>query len=290
MNYLLEGTQLEHNWEYILTFLVILALTFITGKIFKAVLNRFFNRSAELINVDLSRYNIVKHLLVSAIYVIGIGLAVYSMPALRSLSLSIFAGAGIMAAIIGFASQKAFSNIISGIFIAIFKPFRVDDRIQVGTYIGIVEDITLRHTVIRNFENKRIVIPNAVISDDTVTNFTIIDEKICKIMEFRIGLSDDIALAKRIIQETAVNHPKCIDVRTAQQISENIPQVVVRVINWGESCINLRAWIWTRNPPDAFELGCDLYEQVKYRFDEAGISIPPPHRVVLTRTDSKLTR
>ena len=290
MNYLLEGTQLEQNWEYILTFLVILALTFITGKIVKAILNRFFSRSAELINVDLSQYNIVKHLLVSAIYVIGIGLAIYSMPALRSLSLSIFAGAGIMAAIIGFASQKAFSNIISGIFIAIFKPFRVDDRIQVGTNIGIVEDITLRHTVIRNFENKRIVIPNAVISDDTVTNFTIIDEKICKIVEFRIGLSDDIALAKGIVQEVAINHPKCIDVRTAQQISENIPQVMVRVISWGESCINLRAWIWTRNPPDAFELGCDLYEQVKYRFDEAGISIPAPHRVILTKTDTSMAK
>lgn len=190
-----------------------------------------------------------------------------------------------MAAIIGFASQKAFSNIISGIFIAIFKPFRVDDRIQVGTHIGVVEDITLRHTVIRNFENKRIVIPNAVISDDTVTNFTIIDEKICKIMEFRIGLSDDIALAKSIIQETAVSHPKCIDTRTAQQLEEGVPPVVVRVIGWGEYSINLRAWIWTRNPPDAFEIGCDLYEQIKYRFDEAGIQIPAPHRVIMTRED-----
>lgn len=141
----------DTNWRYVITFFAILLATLVVGRVTSILISKFFKRSSNLIHVDLSKYNIIKHLIVSAINIVGIGLAVYSVPALRSLSLSIFAGAGIMAAIIGFASQKAFSNIISGIFIAIFKPFRVDDRIQVGTYSGIVEDITLRHTVIRNF-------------------------------------------------------------------------------------------------------------------------------------------
>ncbi len=89
---------------------------------------------------------------------------------LQTISTGIFASAGIFAAIIGFASQQAFSNIVGGIFIVIFKPFRVGDFIQVGTNIGNVEDITLRHTVIKDLQNKRIIIPNSVISTETIVN------------------------------------------------------------------------------------------------------------------------
>jgi len=273
------------NWQYFITFFSILLVTLVVGRIVSILINKFFKRSTHLINYNLSKYNIIKHLIVSAINILGIGLAVYSVPALRSLSLSIFAGAGIMAAIIGFASQAAFSNIISGIFIAIFKPFRVDDRIKVGTYTGIVEDITLRHTVIRNFENKRIVIPNAIISDDTVTNFTIIDEKICKIMDFGISYNSDLKKAKAIIQEEAKKNHRYIDNRTPEQIEAQEDSVMVRVIGWADSSINLQAWIWTKNPVDAFELGCELYERIKYRFDEEGIEIPFPHRTIYMRKE-----
>lgn len=275
----------ESTWHYPIIFIAIIVLTFITGKLVKILLEKFFKRSAHLINIDLSKYNILKHLLVNAIYVVGLGIAVYSIPALRSLSLSIFAGAGIMAAIIGFASQKAFSNIISGIFIAIFKPFRVEDRIQVGTNFGVVEDITLRHTVIRNFENKRIMIPNAVISDDTVTNFTIIDERICKVLNFGISYGSDIKKARAIIQEEATKHPLFIDNRGQKEHGKNEDPVMVRVTDWLDSAVNLRAWVWTKDQVDAFELGCDLYESVKYRFDEEGIEIPFPHRTVFMRSE-----
>jgi len=69
------------------------------------------------------------------------------------------AGAGILAVAVGFASQAALSNIISGVFVVIFKPFRVGDRLKINELTGVVEDITLRHTVIRDLENKRIIIP-----------------------------------------------------------------------------------------------------------------------------------
>lgn len=275
----------ESQWHYPIIFIGIIVLTFITGKLVKVLLEKFFRRSAHLINVDLSKYNILKHLLVNAIYVVGLGIAVYSIPALRSLSLSIFAGAGIMAAIIGFASQKAFSNIISGIFIAIFKPFRVEDRIQVGTHMGVVEDITLRHTVIRNFENKRIMIPNAVISDDTVTNFTIIDESICKVLNFGISYGSDIKKARAIIQEEATKHPLFVDNRGQEEFDKKEAPVMVRVTDWLDSAVNLRAWVWTKNQVDAFVIGCDLYESVKYRFDEEGIEIPFPHRTVYMKKE-----
>jgi small conductance mechanosensitive channel len=283
MLHIFEGKTWNSNFPYIITFIAIITLTIILGRITSILLNKFFKRSSLLLKVDLSKYNIVKHLIVSTIHIVGVGLAVYSVPALRSLSLSIFAGAGILAAIIGFASQKAFSNIISGIFIAIFKPFRMSDRIRVGIYSGVVEDITLRHTVIQDFENKRIVIPNSIISEDTVTNLTIVDEKICKILDLRISYSSDIKRIKEIIREEAKKHPKYIDNRNFEQREAKEDPVRVRVMGWAESAIHIRAWVWAKNPVDAFEMGCDLYETIKYRFDDEGIEFPFPHRVIITK-------
>jgi small conductance mechanosensitive channel len=283
MLHIFEGKTWNSNFPYIITFIVIIVLTIILGRITSILLNKFFKRSSLLLRVDLSKYNIIKHLIVSTIHVVGVGLAIYSVPALRSLSLSIFAGAGILAAIIGFASQKAFSNIISGIFIAIFKPFRMSDRIRVGIYSGVVEDMTLRHTVIRNFENKRIVIPNSIISEDTVINLTIVDEKICKILDLKISYSSDIKKIKAIIREEAKKHPKHIDNRNAEELEAKEDPVRVRVIGWSESFLTIRVWVWAKNPVDAFEMGCDLYETIKYRFDDEGIEFPFPHRVIITK-------
>jgi small conductance mechanosensitive channel len=259
----------------ILGFIIILFMTVVVTRLTRIVLDKFFRKASDIINVDLSRYNIVKNLVITGVWVLGIGLAIYSIPALRTLSLSIFAGAGILAAVIGFASQKAFSNIISGIFIVIFKPFRVDDRIQVGAnYSGVVEDITLRHTVIKNQENKRIVIPNSVISDETVINFTIVDEKICKLLDFPLSYNADIKKARRIIQEEAAKHPEYLDNRDQEQISRGEHPVQVKVINLGETYLTVRAWIWTRNPAASISMGYDLLEKIKDRFEEEEIEIP----------------
>ena len=103
------------------------------------------------------------------IYTIGIIAIVYSIHSVNHIGKTLFAGAGIFSAILGFASQQAFSNIIGGIFLVLFKPFRIGDLIKVGTLNeGYVEDITLRHTVIKDFGNKRIVIPNLLISTETI--------------------------------------------------------------------------------------------------------------------------
>jgi len=102
------------------------------------------------------------------------------MPNLRALASSFLAGAGILAVAVGFASQHALGNIISGVFIVIFKPFRVTDRVKLRELTGVVEDITLRHTIIRDFENKRIIIPNFLISEEIIVNSNFEDDRICK--------------------------------------------------------------------------------------------------------------
>ncbi|SNR15976.1 mechanosensitive ion channel family protein [Tenacibaculum jejuense] len=195
---------------------------------------------------------------------------VMTVPTLRSKATIIFSGAGIIAAIIGFAAQAALSNLIAGAFIVIFKPFRVGDYIKLDdTRVGIVEDITLRHTVINNFENKRLIIPNSVISTDSVLNHTIEDSHVLSFNNFKIGLRADIDLARRIIQEEAVKLPMVMETKSSTSID-------VRVIDIHESFIHMRAYVWMNEPFQEFRGKCALKEAVHKRFIQEGVDLPIP--------------
>ncbi len=230
---------------------------------------------------DPTNYQFLRRALVVMIYMIGFSLIIIRIPGLKTLASSMLAGAGILAVSIGFASQHALSNIISGFFIIVFKPFRVNDRLTINAMNGIVEDITLRHVVIRDFENKRIIIPNSVISNEIIVNSDFAEDKICKWIEIGISYDSDIDLAKEIMRDEVMRHPLHIDPRTPEQIEKGDPEVPVRVLTLGDSSVNLRAWAWAKDSPDGFVMSCDLYESIKKRFDKEGVEIPFPHRTLV---------
>ncbi len=212
----------------------------------------------------------------------GIVYIIMTVPAFRSKATLIFSGAGILAAIIGFAAQAALSNLIAGAFIVIFRPFRVGDYIRLDdTRMGIVEDITLRHTVINNFENKRLIIPNSVISTDSVLNHTIEDSHVLSFNNFKLGIKANIDLARKIIQEEAIKLPTVIDFRTPEQVMADKEQVDVRVIDVHTDHIHMRAYVWLNEPFQEFKTKCALKEAVHKRFLAEGVQLPIPiHKVI----------
>jgi small-conductance mechanosensitive channel len=274
-------------WEnkyvsHLLIPLIILVVAFISTKILRILLTKYFNKTSKFLKVDQTRFNFVKNAVSFIIFLGAFVVIFYSIPELKALGVTLFAGAGIFAAFLGFASQQAFSNIVSGIFLVIFKPFRVSDHIKIGELnVGIVEDINLRHTVIRNYENRRIVIPNSTISSEIIINSTITDEKICSFMEMGISYDSDMNKAIELIKDEVSNHPNYIDVRTKQDIKDGKPLVRVRVIGWGDSSVNLRAYIWAQDSETAFVTRSDLYKSIKERFDAEGIEIPFPYRTLV---------
>jgi len=262
--------------------ILIIIITIIVQRIVRLIFNRFILRSSKILNNNPTKYTFLKHFISGCIILIGLALAIHTVPSLRSISVSLFAGAGILAAIIGFASQEAFSNIISGIFIVIFKPFRVNDRVNISNlYEGYIEDISLRHTVIRDFEHKRVIIPNQVISRETVINHNLVEDMICQHLYVGISYDSDMDLAMNIIREEAKKHPLYRDNRSEESIAEGKDPVMVRVVKYGDSSIDLKAWIWTDDPLSAFYLRTDLLYSIKKRFDAEGIEIPFPHRTLV---------
>jgi len=269
--------------------LIVLVLALIFLRILRFLLTRFLNKSSEQLRVDPTHYHFLKNALSLIVFVAALIVIFTGIPELKQLGLSLFAGAGIIAAIIGFASQAAFSNIISGIFIVIFKPFRVGDVVQVGTnYTGVIEDITLRHTVIRNFENQRFVIPNSLISSEVILNSSITDEKMANFVVIGISYDSDIDLAVQIIREVATAHTLLIDNRSKEDLANEVPLVVMRVISLSESSVDLRATCWTKDFFDGFVLKTDLYKSIKQRFDKEGVEIPFPHRTLVMKSDGKV--
>lgn len=232
--------------------------------------------------------NFLHNTLSFLVYTLGVIAIIYSIPPLKQIGKTLFAGAGIFAAILGFASQQAFSNIIGGIFLVIFKPFRVGDLIKVGTINeGFVEDITLRHTVIKDFENRRIVVPNSLISTETIHNSTIKDARILNRIAFQISYDSDVDVAMRIIQEEAMKHPNFKDGRTALQKENGVEAVDVRVLSWDHSSITLRAYVWTDNQQLGFDLKTALLYTVKKSFESSNIEIPFPHRTLVYKNNEK---
>ncbi len=272
------------DWQYWLKVAIIIVAAYSVSFIIRKILGLFIKRKSLKVNVDPTNFSFLKNSISFIIFTVGLIAIFYITPSLKTVSKALFAGAGVLAAIIGFASQKAFSNIISGIFILIFRPFRVTDVIEIGSLNkGIVEEITLRHTIIRNYENRRIIIPNSIISEETIVNSNIIEEKIKKFVEFDISYESDIDLAKKIIYEEAINHPLIYDNRSEEDKTNDKPIAIIRVIRLGEYSITIRAYIWAKNNDDAFILNCDMNESVKKRFDKEGIEIPYPHRTIVQK-------
>jgi small conductance mechanosensitive channel len=272
--------------KYGLIIVGVLVAALILSKVLRALFTKFLQLASSKLNVDPTHYSFLNNLISFVIYFGAFIFIFYSIPGLRALGVTLFAGAGVAAAVVLFASQQAFSNIINGIFIIIFKPFRVGDIIKVGTLsIGKIEDITLRHTVIRDFENRRIIIPNTVIGSETLVNSSIRDELICNFVEFGISYDSDIDKAIEIIRDEAMKHPNYIDNRSREEKKNNAHPVMVRVIGFGDSSVNLRAFVWSKDHTSGFILKCDLFKSVKERFDREGVEIPFPYRTIVYKKD-----
>jgi small conductance mechanosensitive channel len=269
------------NFEHIGLFIIIILITILAEWLARRAFTRFIRKRADDIHSDPTNYKFLGNALTSIIYTVGFIFAIREYPPLKTVAGSLLAGAGILAAIVGFASQQAFSNIVSGLFIVIFKPFRVNDRLKIKeTFSGVVEDITLRHTIIRDFENRRIIVPNTVIASEILINADYDDHKICRFVEIGISFKSNIDLAKKIIAEEIAKHPNYIDPRSESEIAEGKPLVMVKTIRFTDFAIILRGWAWAKDNALAFDMYCDLLESIKKRFDTEGVEIPYPHIMI----------
>ena len=275
-----EILKLDTTWNISIYIIVVFLISWVFSRLIRLVIVSYLKRSKSE-KYKKTSLQFLRNSIKFFIGLIAVMLIITTVPSLRSKATLIFSGAGILAAIIGFAAQAAISNLIAGAFIVIFKPFRVGDYIKLDeNRIGIVEDITLRHTVINNFENKRLIIPNSIISTESVLNHSIEDSHILSFNNFKLGLFANIDLAKKIIEEEALKLDGVIDYRTPTEVLTTTNQVTIRVIEVFESYILVRAYVWVNDPLEEFKVKCALNEAVHKRFVKEKIDLPIPLRKI----------
>ncbi|MFD1016370.1 mechanosensitive ion channel family protein [Winogradskyella rapida] len=239
---------------------------------------------------DPTTYKFLRYVSVFVICFIGLLFTLMAFPSLKGVAQTALGGAGVLALIAGVASQEALSNLVGGIFIVSFKPFKIGDVIKVtDTMVGTVTDITLRHTVIRNFENKMIVIPNAVINKEKLINYDLGELKCCEHIELGITYNSDVTLAKKILQEECENHPLIHDNRSESDKQQGKPIVKTALTKFNDSSVVIRAWAWSSSFGNSFTLKCDVYESAKKRFEAEGVDLAFPTRTIYMANDEKTT-
>lgn len=198
------------------------------------------------------------------------------VPSLRALLGTVMAGAGITALVIGFAAKSTLANLIAGLSLAVYRPIKIGDKISIDDEFSTVEDITLRHTIVRTWQSKRLVIPNSKIDEMTLVNFSIVDPRMRCAVEFGVSYDTDIDLARRLMLEEAAHCP---------HRDRDADEPVVRVISHGDFSIGLRLYIWVPEVDDFWLAQFWLLEHVKKRFDREGVEIPFPYRTLVYKKD-----
>jgi len=280
MPFNLDNYKLDSFLHISIYIILVIFVTWIISRIIRFLLVKYINRkSSSQQQYSITRLKFMKNSVKFFLGIIGFLIIVFTIPVFRSKAALIFSGAGILAAIIGFAAQAAVSNLIAGTFIVLFKPFRVGDFIKLDDLrLGIVDDITLRHTIINTFENKRLIIPNSLISTESIFNHTIDDTYVQSFNNIMVGLHADIDKVKEIIREEAMKLTYIIDNRTPEDIANHVDQIRIRVKDINEHGIYLRAFIWVSDPYEEFRVKSDLLEAVHKRFLKEKIDLPVPLR------------
>jgi small conductance mechanosensitive channel len=176
---------------------------------------------------------------------------------------------------IGLALQGALSNFAAGILIIFFRPFKIDDLLEVAGVVGTVRVIELFTTTIITLDNKTVIIPNAQLTGDKIINFTE-TEDIRIDLVFGVGYNDNIDEVKNI----------CLEVMKEDKRILSEPAPFTGMLEHGESSVNyaVRPWVKAAN---YWPVYFDLHEKVKRKFDEQGITIPFPQRDVHIISENK---
>ena len=158
-------------WGALIYFAIFMVIAVFASRGFRAAVHASMTRKGHM---DRTTISFLQQFGSVLIWVVVIILYAHLIPALRSMGTALLAGAGVVSVVIGLAAQSTLGNLVAGISIAIYRPFRLGDTLQVtaptGTDIGVVELISLGYTTLRAPDGHMIVLPNAIAASQVTIN------------------------------------------------------------------------------------------------------------------------
>ncbi len=197
-------------------------------------------------------------------------------------------GSALVVAVLGFAAQPVISAVMSGLLISIHKPFEIGDRVIIdGAATGVVEDITLRHTVISIYDGFRVIIPNSELNSRVVTNtsYRMKDRRGIH-LSYSVSYETDVQKAMDVIRDCVAASPYTLSVENNGIREDSSP---VYFFKFDSSALILETTIWVARETDGCKAITDVNTRVLNAFRRYGIEIPYQYVNVNQFEGSKVT-
>ncbi len=240
-------------------------LILIAGRILSGLLRKLITRVLKRLKTDPAIISFSGTLVYVLILVFTVVAALANLGVEMTSFIALIGAAGLA---IGFALQGTLGNFAAGILILIFRPFRIGDWISAAGVLGKVSEIQIFETILVTADNIRITVPNGKIYGDVIENITTLGTRRCEV-EVGISYSSSIKQAHEILLNLCRSDPRVL--------AEPAPQAVVSEL--GDSSVNFKVRPWVK-ADDFWAVKFDLTRKIKETFDEQGIEIPFPQRVV----------
>jgi len=222
----------------------------------------------------LSHNSTLTNLFGSIIYISFIGIILFTVLSILQLDkavTSILAGAGIIGLALAFAFQDIAANFISGIFISFRKPFAIGDIVKISDYMGTVQHINLRDTIVLTFQGQMVIMPNKNVFQNPIENYSMLGKRR---IDLKVGVSygDDLEKVKRITLNA---------VAAIENLSKE-DETTLYFQEFGDSAIQFVIRLWANSPQQTVVLKVenDAVMEIKKAYNENDITIPFPIRTL----------
>ena len=198
-----------------------------------------------------TQINILRRVSLVGVFLLTLGTSLMIFPAVRSFGVSLFASAGVAGLVLGFAARPILTNLIAGMQIALTQPIRIDDVLIVEGEWGWVEEITTTYVVIRIWDQRRLIVPLSHFIEKPFENWTRESAAILGVVLWHLDYRAPIAQMRKKLGELLYAN-KLWDGKVAN----------LQVVDSGVSTITVRALMSARNSPTAWDLRCEIREQM----------------------------
>jgi small-conductance mechanosensitive channel len=198
-----------------------------------------------------TRYRVLRRSLMGAIIFVGVLSALLIIPQVRAVATGLLASSAIIGLVVGLAAQRTLANFVAGVMIGLSQPIRLGDRVTIAEGQGVVEEIGLVYTWIRQDDRSRLVVPNDRLAADTIKNATIVDRQQLAEITVPVPRDKDLQAVIDLLREKA--EPTEVLVTSLDE----------------DAVVTLRAW--ADDDASARQLESELRLRVQQALREAGV-------------------
>lgn len=259
------------GWEGALKTILFALLLLVVCLVVKAILLKLLDRALDrLTQVEKSLHTFIRSMANILLWFVTLMVVADALGINAS---SLLALVGVLGLAVSLSVKDSLSNLAGGLTILGTRPFKVGDYVEIGSNSGTIQEIGLVYTSLTTVDNRRILVPNSVVVDAEVTNYT---AEPLRRVDLKVTASYDapVERVKQTIQEVVNAHDLVL----------SDPPPFARLSEYGDSALEYVVRAWCANA-DYWTVYHDLLEQIKVAFDREGISIPYPHMEVKLRRE-----